>query len=295
MKKIKLLPLLAVLLLLCAACGRIASPGPEASETPGPSAPALPGGPADNPRGDAGNGQQADVQTEQIKNSGLYDPSIFVIEAEGAWRQELAPGYYADYECELYIDKADANDNRSASGLYTGVFWMKTTLDTEEFLSDFLKDVPVEMEFNALGEGICDNLTVHLQDGFERDPFEDCAIPAEEGDPLMPAQDALADSGSFIAVGSEAYLEARAHGAAGEELEYQGDETADTEIGYVIHVEPDPEGTAAERKVTICLSTDEGMSVTLEGTWRRLPGYPEDMLEYANSGKQREILDKHLQ
>lgn len=294
MKTIKLLVVSVALLLLGAGCGRIAAPGPHASETPGASAPILPGGMGDDAQGGDDSGQQADAQTAQRKNSGLYDPSIFVIEAEGTWRQELAPGYYADYECALYIDKFDANDNRSASGLYTGVFWMKTTLDAAEFLSDFLKDVPVEMEFSAGGEGICDNLTMHLMDGFERDPFEDFGIPAGASEALTPAQDALADIGSFIVVGSNSYLEANAYGAAGEKLEYENSQTSDTDISYVIHVAPDPMGTAMERRVTIYLRNAEGMSVTLDGVWRRLPGYAEDIMEYVSSGKHNEFLSQHL-
>jgi len=57
---------------------------------------------------------------------------------------------------------------------------------------------------------------------------------------------------------------------------------------------PDPTNSAKERKVSIHLSTAQGMSVTLEGVWRRLPGYREDMLEYANSGKAAQVLEKHL-
>lgn len=283
--------ILIVLLLLCTGCAKN-SIGATESSSASTISPVLPGGqPADKESA----GKLPDISTaESAKNNSLYDPSIFVIQAEGTWRQELAPGYYTDYECELYIYKADANDSRSASGLYTGVFWMKTTLDTEGYLKELLKDVPVEMDFKAGGEGICDNLTVHLLDGFERDAFEDYAIPDGQGEPLTPVQDMLADRGGFITVGKEVYLETRARGAQGEKLEHQGSQTGEEEINYVMHVEPDPEKTKTERKVTIYLSNAQGMSVTLDGVWCRLPGYPEDMLEYVNSGKTREVLDKHL-
>lgn len=231
---------------------------------------------------------------DSAKKNTLYDPSIFVIQAEGVWRQELVPGFYIDYECELYLDKFDGNDNRSASGIYTGVFWMKTSVDAEEYLKKFLAKVPVAMDFAADGEGICDNLTMHLLDGYERDPFGDYAIPDGQGSRHEPAKDALAGEGSFLAVGTRTYLEARARGAAGEKLEHQDSQTSDEEIQYVIQIEPDPTKTATERKVTIYLSNAKGMAVTIAGVWRRLPGYPEDMLEYANAQKYNEVLNKHL-
>lgn len=283
MKKTKFLVLFAVLTLLLTACGPTSPADPESSADT-----VLPGGPV----GEA-EGNPADDPNGENK-SDLYDPSIFIIEASGSWRQELAPGHYADYECELYLDKFDANDNRSASGLYTGVFWIKTSVEAEAYLNELLQNVPVEMEFEAGGEGVCDNLTMHLLDGYTRDSFGSYAIPDGKGGEQTPAKDALAGEGGFIAVGMQAYLKARASGAAGETLEYQDAQSADAEIRYVIQVEPDPTNTATERKVTIYLSNDQGMSVTLDGVWRRLPGYPEDRLEYANSGKSSEVLKKHL-
>ena len=233
--------------------------------------------------------------TDVAKKSNLYDPSIFVIEASGSWRQELTQGYYANYQCELYLDKFDANDNRSAAGLYTGVFWLKVSMDVADYLKELLKHVPVEMNFAAGGEGICDNLTMHLLDGYGRDPFGDFSTPAINGGNMEPAKEALAGEGGFIAVGKQTYLNIRARGAAGEELSHQDGQIGDTEIHYVIQIEPDPAHTAVERKVTIYLSNNEGMGGTIEGVWRRLPGYGDDMLEYANSGKSAELLEQHLQ
>lgn len=153
MRRLAVLFLAVLLLWSGAACGRSAGMNDDqkdeekiASEQP--VAVAAGERPTDD-KADAG-----DSHSDGKRN--LYDPSIFVIEASGSWRQELAPGYFADYECELYVDKFDANDNRSASGLYTGVFWMKTSVDAADYLKDFLKDLPVEMDFAAGGEGVCD-------------------------------------------------------------------------------------------------------------------------------------------
>lgn len=42
------------------------------------------------------------------------------------------------------------------------------------------------------------------------------------------------------------------------------------------------------------MSNAQGMVVTLEGKLIRQPGYSEDMLEYINSGKRLEVLNKHI-
>ncbi len=292
MKKAWILALVIALALLCAACGGKGADGPDTAVSPTPSdlLPGLPGG----QDGDDGEGGDEAPPEEGKAKSDLYDPSIFVIEAQGTLRQELAPGYYADYEFELYLDKVDSNDNRVASGLYTGVFWMKTALDTEKFLADMLKNVPVDMNFDAGGEGICDNLVMHLLDGYERDPFQNLDIPGEGGGTVTPAKEALAGAGGFVAVGTEGYLQAKAKGAGGVSLDYEAEGIATEEFSYVIHVAPDPANTATTRSVTIHLTNAQGLAVTLQGTWKRLPGYPEDVLEYANSGKASDILDKHL-
>ena len=283
--------LLTALLLVCfAACAQTAgvSSGSEKQEDEQTST-VFPGASIPDRAEEVPSGQST---SDDTKNS-LYDPSIFVIEASGSWRQELAPDYYADYECELYLDKFDANDNRSASGLYTGAFWMKTTLDTADYLKELLKNVPVEMDFAAGGEGVCDNLTMHLLDGYERDPFGDYTIPDGQSG-IQPEKEALAGEGGFIAVGKQTYLDIQARGVGGEQLSHQDGQPDDTEISYVIHIEPGPARTAMERKVTIHLSGTGGMSTTIEGVWRRLPGYRDDMQKYANEGKSTEMLEKHL-
>ena len=226
--------------------------------------------------------------------SALYDPSIFIIEAKGTWRQELAEGYYADYECELYLDKIDSNNNRVADGLYGGAFWLSTKLELSDYLKKLMKKTKVKMDFAAGGEGICDNLSVNLLAEYGREPWQGYGIPGEDGE-TQPPEDALVARGSFIAVAKEAYLNIRASGSQGESVEHSDSRAADAEISYVIHVEADPASQAAERKVTIYLYTPEGMAATLEGVWRRIPGYPEDVLKYAEDGKSREILDRHAQ
>lgn len=253
----------------------------------------LPGGPGQSETQDT-NSENQQPEESQSK-SAIYPPSIFVIEASGAWRQELAPGYYADYECELYADKLDELDNQSPSGQYTGVFWMKVTLDTGEYLMDLLKDVPVDMQFNAGGEGVCDYFNVILMNGFERETMGGSYdIPNDSGSPIVPSGDALAAKGSFMAEAVEAYLDTKASGAVGETLEHHDNTAVSTEIDFVIHVEPDPDYNKTERKVTLYLSTSEGMSTILDGVLHRLPGYSEDLKAYTNQGKRGEILDQHL-
>lgn len=293
MKKIGILAGLTALALLFAACGNKTGAVSEPSPTPDPPAVLPEGGAKDG--AEKSEGEDAPAAEDPKKNT-LYDPSIFVIEASGAWRQELAPGYYVDYECELYLDKFDANDNRSAAGLYTGVFWMSAEVDAAEYIADMLGDVPVELEFGAGGEGICDNLTVHLLDGYERDPFGDYGIPDGQGGVASPVKEALAGEGGFVAVSKSVYLEAHARGAAGETVDYQdaGTASSDSEFSYVIQIEPDPSYTATELRVKIQLSSSDGVSTTIEGVWRRLPGYSDDLLEYANSGKYNEVLNRHM-
>ena len=251
----------------------------------------VPGG---GPDGDQPGPQEEAGPAEGGVKSSLYDPSIFIIEAAGTWRQELAKGYYADFACELYLDKADANDSRVADGLYTGVFWMSTKLELSDYLKDLLKDMPVDMDFDAGGEGICDNLTVHLLAEYGREPWWGYGIPNGEGETLPP-EDGLVAQGSFIAVAKEAYLNIRASGAHGVSLEHSDSKMADAEISYIIHIAPDPQREQMERKATIYLYNRDGMSVTLEGVWRRIPGYPEDMLENANTNPARQVLDRHMQ
>ena len=226
--------------------------------------------------------------------SDLYDPSIFVIEASGTWRQELAEGCYVDYECELYLDKVDSNDNRVADGLYTGSLWLSAKLELSDYLKKLMKKSKVKMDFDAGGEGICDNLTVNLLDEYGREPWHGYGIPGEDGE-VQPPEGALVAEGGFIAAAKDGHLNIRVSGAQGESAEHSDSRAEDAELSYIIHIAPDPENKATERKATIYLYNNEGMSGTLEGVWRRLPGYPEDVLEYANSAKARELLDRHME
>jgi hypothetical protein len=247
----------------------------------------------DQPVGQAKEEQAEDK--DQAKST-LYPPSIFVIEASGSWRQELAPGYYANYECEFYADKLDETDNQSVSGQYTGVFWMKTELEVDDYLKELLKDVPVEMQFDAGGEGVCDFFNVILLNGFERERTGgNYTIPDEQGGSLIPTGETLAARGSFLVEAVEVYLDAQARGLAGEAIEHRDNRSESTELHFILHVEPDPDYTALKRRVTLYLSTDQGMSATLNGVLHRMPGYSEDLKAYTSQGKRGEILNKHLQ
>ncbi len=302
MKHRSLLIILVLILLFCTACGN--TDGMISGTTPASANGQekedkeddllLPGGPN---QGSTESEPQSEKSSEESQTkSTIYPPSIFAIEASGSWRQELAQGYYADYECEFYADKLDETSNQSASGQYTGVFWMKTSIDAEEYLKDLLKDVPVNMNFDAGGEGICDYINVILMNGFERQSIGgNYTMPDKNGGTLTPSGDTLAARGSFIAEATDAYLDIKARGAAGETVEHQDNKAGGTEIDFVIHVEPDPDFTAIERKVTIYLSNAEGMAVALEGVMRRLPGYSEDLKAYTSQGKREKILDKHLE
>ncbi len=314
MKKILLLLLFMLLLLFSASCsGKTDRPPTTPSSTkvedeeeaadlipvrPGSSSSAEEA--SSDETGDRAKDQSADQTKEQASEdnqtkSSLYPPSIFVIEASGSWRQELAPGYYANYECEFYADKLDEADNQSASGQYTGVFWMKTELEADDYLKELLKNVPMDMQFDAGGEGVCDFFNVLLMNGFERDAAGgNYSIPDGQGGVLTPAGEVLAARGSFLAEATEAYLEAKARGVAGETIEHKDTRSESTEIHFILHVEPDPEYTALERKVTLYLSTDQGMSATIDGILHRMPGYSEDLKAYTSQGKRGELLDKHL-
>ena len=249
---------------------------------------AAPGGASDEVQA-----EQLDVQSAQTEGSDLYDPSIFIIEASGTWQQELAEGYYANFECELYLDKVDSNYNRVADGQYTGSLWLSTRLELSDYLKRLMKKSKVKMDFDAGGEGICDNLTINLLAEYGREPWRGYGIPREDGD-IQPPDGALVAEGGLIVVAKDAYLNIQARGAQGESLEHSDSRAEDAELSYIIHIEPDPENKATEREATIYLYNNEGMSATLTGVWRRLPGYPEDVMKYADSGKAREILNKHL-
>lgn len=247
-------------------------------------------------QGTAGNGSREEGQpAEGGSKSKLYDPSIYVIQVSGTWQQEVVQGYFADYECELYLNKVDANDSRKVPGNYTGFLWMKTTLDTGAYLKDFLKDVPVEMNFEAGGEGICENMNVFLYMGSEVDnTWPDYRIPDDQGKSLPVSRDTSVARGSVLVVGKEANLTVKAEGMQGVTVEHQDNQFGDAELDYILHVSPDGMETGNQRKVILYLR-GEGFSATLEGLLHRLPGYPEDMMDYINEGKYQEALNKHLE
>jgi hypothetical protein len=232
------------------------------------------------------------VPTSQVKP---YDPSIFVIQASKTWRDEIAPSYFVDYSCDIYLHKIDANDNRATAGSYQGTFWMEAKVDASGFISDMLKDVPVAASFEAGGEAVCDNLAIFLNTTDDK-AWVDYSIPGADGKPLPLTQDTPVGKGSFVTVAKSVYLEAKARGAQGEKVDYSTTEgTGDeTDVAYVVHVQPDSAESNGERTVVFYMTTG-GTSFTVEGTMRRLPGYPEDVDKYLNSQEYHDNAFNHLE
>ncbi len=286
-----LFPILLCLVLLLTACGKTEQSPAETISPLSPTAtsPLLPTSETSaDPNPDAASTKppeptQPPAATESPNKP--YDPSIFIIEASGSWQQELAPEYFANYEVEIYLHKIDANDNRAVSGSYDGVFWMQTSLDTAGFIQDMLGDTPIEMNFDAGGEAVSDNLAVYLNTSDDK-AWVDYTILDQNGQPKPLTQDTPVGKGSFVAVAKQVYLNAQASGAQGEKVDYSTNEgSGETiDINYVIHVQPNEMESGGVRNVTIHLS-GEGFSQTIEGTLRRLPGYPEDVSDYLNSAE----------
>lgn len=293
MKKISYLFCLLIFVFISACGGKQSSPESETAQTPtsviglvqepteepldaAPNAPENP----EKPNDEANTDQEAEQQSETKSN--LYDPSIYVIEASGTYRMELAPGYYADYEVEIYLDKVDSNDNRVVTGAYQGGLWMKTTIDAEEYIKETFGDAPVSIQFDAGGEAVTDNFAIYLNTTDDK-AWTDYSIPDEEGNPKPLTRDMPVAKGSTVAIAKNVYLDAKAQGVQGEKVDYQDTADGDAfDVHYVVHVEENGAEVNAQRKVTFLLS-GEGFSFTIEGTLTRLPGYPEDVLDYANN------------
>jgi hypothetical protein len=300
MKKVMLL--LSVLLIFCVftctSCRRAQlaapTPTPSSKQSAGSDDPeGLPGVPVrsskqENPLDEA-------VPEETGKRSTTYGPSIFIIEASGSWEHKVDEGIYAYYECELYLDKIEPYNMHDDAGAYTGVFWLKLTLDTGEYLSKILKNVPfVGISMDAEAEGIQDSLSFYLRDGYTRDPTANFDIPDGQDGYLKPKHDALAGKGSFMVRSTYGNISAHAVDTQkGISLDHQQSGASDLEVSYIIHVEPDPMREATQRGVKIYLMLPDGSSTILDGVWRRLPGYPEDLEKYYNSGQSRKILEEH--
>lgn len=280
MKRIFLFAFLCLVFIL-SACGKSPTAIVESPQAATPTSTFQPDSNVDLPTTKPPEPTQAPIPTES--NNKLYDPSIFIIEASGSWRDELAPEYFADYEVEIYLNKIDSNDNRSVAGSYQGVFWMKTTLDTAGFINNMFGDVPVDATYEAGGEAVSDNLAISLNTSDDK-AWVDYSILDEDGNPLPLSQDNPVAKGSFVVVAKKLYLEAHASGAQGEKVDYSSNEGNGEvfDINYVIHVEPDSAESNGERKVIIHLS-GENFSKTIEGVMRRIPGYPEDVSDYLNS------------
>lgn len=295
MKRTLVFVMLVVLLFLTA-CGKDAA-APGGAPTPTPASaqktqdPPLPGNGGQNT---ASPKETASPQaTEEARKSNLYDPSIFVIEASGTWQQEIEKGYYANYEAEIYLDKVDSNDNRAVAGAYQGFCWINVTLDTAEWIAEMLQGVPIDMTFEGGGEAICDNLGIYLSAQDDK-AWVDYTILDDNGNPLPLTQDTPVAKGSFVTVGKQAYVDAKVRGAQGERLDYANSGSGgEVDVNYIIHVEPDSMEQNGVRNVKIHLF-GEGFSTVLDGTLKRLPGYPEDVAKYASDAPAQQALNKHL-
>ncbi|HWQ57400.1 MAG TPA: hypothetical protein VN540_00140 [Clostridia bacterium] len=297
MKKCALAALLISFLLLASACGeafRVAGKTPDGSATPAlsatPDGPVLPG--SDQPNATQA---QATPAPTAAPTSGLYDPSIYVIHAQGSWQMELAEGYYANYECEIYLHKIDQNDNRVSTGTYQGYFWMNCALDTSGFIEDMLGDVPIEMTFDAGGEVLSDNFGIYLNTTDDK-AWVDYTIPDANGNPLPLTQDTPVAKGSFVVVAKSVFLEAHASGAQGEKVDYSDyPKDQQFDMSYVVHMDPDASEAGGVRKVIFYITDSSGNTFTVEGTMTRLSGYPEDVSDYLNSQEYQDVSTKHFQ
>lgn len=301
MKKVMLLSVLLLFCFIaCASCGKTPSDA-STSATKSESEQAKESDDAEGglsvpvQNGQPENPPNEPTPDEKEKRSTTYEPSIFVIEASGSWQHEVDKGIYANYECELYLDKIEPYNMHDDNGAYTGVFWLKLTLDTGGFFSQIKENVPfVDISLDAEAEGMSDSVSFYLRDGYTRDPTANFDIPDGQNGPLKPDHNALADKGSFVV--SSTYGNINAHAVdtqKGISLDHQQSGGTDTEVSYIVHVEPDPAREATQRAVKIYITLPDGASTTLDGVWRRLPGYPEDLEDYYNSGKSREILERH--
>jgi hypothetical protein len=299
MKKGTYLLCLLLLVFISACGGKQSSPPQEASQTPASviavnqtptqeAQVALPGAP-DEPGESNDETQTGDEsQSPPDQNSNLYDPSIYVIEASGTYRMELAPGYYADYEVEIYLDKVDSNDNRVVTGSYQGGLWIKTTIDAKEYIKENFGDAPVTIQFDAGGEAVNDNFSIYLNTTDDK-AWTDYSILDDQGNPKPLTRDMPVAKGGTIAVSKNVYLDAKARGVQGEKVDYH--DAADGEafdVNYIIHVEENGSEVNAKRKVTFFLS-GEGFAFTIEGTLTRLAGYPQDVLDYANNDRKNKF------
>lgn len=301
MKKVNYLICLLIVVFISACGGNQSSPEPETAQTPTseialvqePTEEQLDAAPnvqenPEEPNDEANTDQEAKTQAES--NSNLYDPSIYVIEASGTHRMELAPGYYADYEVEIYLDKVDSNDNRVVTGAYQGGLWMKTTIDAKEYIEETFGDAPITVQFDAGGEAVTDNFSIYLNTTDDK-AWTEYAMLDEDGNPKPLTRDMPVAKGSTVVISKNVYLDAKAQGVQGEKVDYSdtaGDEVID--VNYIVHVEENGMEVSAKRKVTFQLS-GEGFSFTIEGTLTRLPGYPEDVLDYANNESKNNFME----
>jgi len=293
MKKCILAFVMSCMLLVAACGGKDLPAGDTPAATATPDTIILPGG-SSEPAPTSAPATPAPTAPAEDESK-LLDPSIYVIHAQSTWQQELAEGYYANYECELYLHKIDANDNRVSTGAYEGYFWMNVTLDAADFIKEMLGDAPIDMAFEGGGEALSDNFGIYLNITDDK-AWMDYTIPDDSGNPRPLSQDMPVARGSFVAVAKNVYLAAQATGAQGEKLDYS-DFPKDqlTDISYVVNMQADSAEASGVRKVVFYFTDSNGNTFTVEGTMTRLPGYPEDVSDYLNSQAYQDASRKHFE
>ena len=296
-KSILVLMVSFILIWSCACSGQPAtatkSPTESPSGSPSEIVPDIPL-PSGTVPSQSASASSAQPSASSVSPNKPYDPSIFVIQASGKGTKELAKGYNMNYECDIYLQKIDANDNRAVAGAYQGVFWMKASLDASDYIKDLLKDAPVKASFDAGGEVISDNFGIFLNTTDDK-AWVDYKILDDKGNPLPLTQDTPVAKGSFVAIAKDVFIKAKASGAQGEKVDYSKiSKDQETDMNYIVHVQPDSAESNATRKVVFFITDANGAAMTVEGTMRRLPGYPEDVAKYLDSQEYRDAAQKHL-
>ena len=223
-----------------------------------------------------------------------YDPSIFVIKAKKSWEQAVE-GATIYNECELYLYKIDANDNRRSEGTYQGSFWLKSKMDFGELLEQLMQSGMITAEAEAGGEVFTNTLAVSLNTTDDK-KWTDYSVTGEDGKTITPTRDMPVGKGSFAAQVTQGSFSASVQGVQG----VQGSVSTDTgggdiTINYIIQAAADvSEGTGGTRKVTIQL-WGENFSIVMDGEMSRSPGYTEDVVKFSQSAEHEKAMKEHMQ
>lgn len=223
-----------------------------------------------------------------------YDPSIFVIKAQKSWEEDVGEATIKN-ECELYLYKIDANDNRRSEGSYQGSFWLKTEMDFGELLEQLQQSGVMTGSFEAGGEAFTNTLAVSLNTTDDK-KWTDYSMTAEDGETITPGRDMPVGKGSFAAQVTQGNFSAQVQGIQGEQASYSTEAAGgDVTINYIIQAAPDSAETAGgTRKVKIQLWGDN-FSVLMDGEMTRSPGYTEDVVKFSQSTDHEQAMKDHLQ